>query len=146
MAQALTNRVNVKNVSMKYSSADHSERWAWRHRMDSTMLLYPPTHKRGIFIEVILYFFLFLFPSMFYLEKGEICISTRTSAFFSFKKEKVIQKWNVFFSRVKYIYIYIYWILDAMLNYLSARNSLHGRDTKRSCSVSESVKWLKLFP
>lgn len=28
MAQALTNRVNVKNVSMKYSSADHSERWA----------------------------------------------------------------------------------------------------------------------
>lgn len=28
MAQALTNRVNVKNVSMKYSSADRSERWA----------------------------------------------------------------------------------------------------------------------
>lgn len=146
MAQALTNRVNVKNVSMKYSSADHSERWAWRHRMDSTMLLYPPTHKRGIFIEVILYFFLFLFPSMFYLEKGEICISTRTSAFFSSKKDKKRKsdtKVKCFLLTDK---IYIYWILDAMLNYLSARNSLHGRDTKRSCSVSESVKWLKLFP
>lgn len=144
MAQALTNRVNVKNVSMKYSSADHSERWAWRHRMDSTMLLYPPTQKGDIYRSNFI-FFPFSFSFDVLSRKRRNLYFNADECFFFFQKRKSDTKVKCFLLTGK-IYIYIYWILDAMLNYLSARNSLHGRDTKRSCSVSESVKWLKLFP
>lgn len=109
--------------------------------MDSTMLLYIGDTKGDIYRSNFIFFFslsLFFFDVSPRRERKKNLYFNANEYFFFFFFE---QKRNVFFSLAYFLkYIRnILDILDAMLNYLSARNSLSGRDTKRSCSGPKAL-------